>query len=96
MTTGLQVKSRVANVEDEVVETPKTTGQMVSYDLVMAGRDTVHVSAAKGTTLGDVVRQNEITRLEVRVSGRVESRSYEIQEGDVVVAIPDAVAGGRV
>lgn len=86
---------RLREPEKPPIEEQKKQKQTITAYVGRMGQDTKVLQLTKGTTLGDVVKTEKAENLEVRLNNTNAPKHTELQEGDVVVVVPQAVRGGE-
>lgn len=67
----------------------------IKFYVGQLGSDAREVVVEEGTTLKDVIKQQGWDGLEIRLNGADAAGNTPLKEQDVVVAVPDAITGGR-
>ena len=87
----MQFRMKEKEKEEQKVEaTPKQQEKMTVY-VGRLGADSQQLTLPADTTLGEVVKQCKLERMEVRVNRQNVSMSTKLKEGDLIVAVPDAI-----
>lgn len=75
--------------EEQAVQKTK-----IKITLSVLGDDVRELELDSGTTLGDVIKAQKLDRMEIRVNAEEVENGKELQDDDVIVAVPDSVVGG--
>ena len=89
-----KLDTKVAAAQQEEVEHQEETKDTTTFHLVVLGNDGEEIEVPVGTSVAEVLKAKGLTGLEVRLNKEAVSKETVINEGDVLVVVPDAVVGG--
>lgn len=80
--------------KDGDVERDAETTNTIKVLVGSLGSESQELTLAQGTTLQDVVAASGLEGLEIRLNRQAAKGGTILQEGDVIIAVPDAIVGG--
>ena len=77
--------------EQKVADAPVPQKQKINVFVGQLGAESIQLNLPVGTKLSEVVAQCKLERMEIRVNRQNVPMGTELKEGDLVVAVPDAI-----
>jgi len=90
---GLKHQTEVGGQKNKELEQPSET-QTIHVVVTRLGGDTEELTCEAETTLGKFAKKHGIDKYEIRIRKERTNNSYILQEGDVLVVVPQAIVGG--
>jgi len=91
MSNGVKLKEASKNSEADTQEAPTT----FTVRIGQLGRKLKEIIVPAGTTLRDLVNAQHLEGTEIRLRGAQMPNDTLLEEGDLILSVPDAVVGGQ-